>query len=161
VACDGADEPEAKQTEELQVTTLAFTDGSAIPEPFTCDGSDVSPALRWEDAEAAEYVVTVTDPDADDFAHWIVYGIPGDVHGLAEGRVRAGAIEGTNGFDKEGYGGPCPPEGDEPHRYEFTVYALDETSTARLAEGASLEDVLSAIECCVVRKGTLTGTYGR
>jgi Raf kinase inhibitor-like YbhB/YbcL family protein len=27
-------------------------------------------------------------------------------------------------FGKPGYGGPCPPEGDHPHRYLFTVFAV-------------------------------------
>jgi Raf kinase inhibitor-like YbhB/YbcL family protein len=27
-------------------------------------------------------------------------------------------------FGSAGYGGPCPPVGDHPHRYLFTVHAL-------------------------------------
>jgi hypothetical protein len=27
-------------------------------------------------------------------------------------------------FGAPGYGGPCPPEGDHPHRYLFTVFAV-------------------------------------
>ena len=29
-------------------------------------------------------------------------------------------------FGKPGYGGPCPPEGDHPHRYIFTVFAVNQ-----------------------------------
>ena len=27
-------------------------------------------------------------------------------------------------FGRPGYGGPCPPAGDHPHRYLFTVFAV-------------------------------------
>ena len=37
-----------------------------------------------------------------------------------------GAIESRTDFGTDGYGGPCPPQGDKPHHYIFTVYAVDE-----------------------------------
>jgi Raf kinase inhibitor-like YbhB/YbcL family protein len=36
----------------------------------------------------------------------------------------AGALQGRTDFGTTGYGGPCPPAGDKPHRYIFTLYAL-------------------------------------
>jgi hypothetical protein len=33
-------------------------------------------------------------------------------------------LETRTDFGKPGYGGPCPPEGDHPHRYLFTVHAV-------------------------------------
>jgi phosphatidylethanolamine-binding protein (PEBP) family uncharacterized protein len=70
-------------------------------------------------------------------------------------------VEGTNSADAIGYTGPCPPEGDDPHRYEFTIYALDDRVSERLDAGASADELLDAIECCVMSRGTLIGTYGR
>ena len=35
----------------------------------------------------------------------------------------SGAVQGTNDWGKQTYGGPCPPIG--RHRYFFKVYALD------------------------------------
>jgi hypothetical protein len=104
----------------------AFAPGSPIPERFTCDGEDVSPPLEWSDG-AAEYAVVVTDPDAGGFVHWIVTGIPAGTTGLPEGASAAdGLIEGTNGFGRDRWDGPCPPPG-KPHAYEFRLYRLPET----------------------------------
>ncbi len=36
----------------------------------------------------------------------------------------AGALQTRTDFGVPGYGGPCPPEGDHPHRYLFTVFAV-------------------------------------
>jgi hypothetical protein len=36
----------------------------------------------------------------------------------------AGSIQSVTDFGKPGFGGACPPQGDKPHRYVFTVYAL-------------------------------------
>jgi len=33
-------------------------------------------------------------------------------------------MKGMTDFGTKGYGGPCPPAGDPPHRYVFTLYAL-------------------------------------
>jgi Raf kinase inhibitor-like YbhB/YbcL family protein len=103
----------------------------------------------------------MTDPDAGGFVHWVVYSIPGHVDELEEGRLPAGAVEGVNDTNEVRYAGPCPPESDSPHRYELTLYALNRAVTSDLGEGASLDEVLVPIECCVASKGTVTGTYGR
>ena len=36
----------------------------------------------------------------------------------------AGALQTRTDFGAPGYGGPCPPEGDHPHRYLFTLHAV-------------------------------------
>ena len=56
--------------------------------------------------------------------------IPADVTelalgaGSAGGKLPAGALQTRTDFGAPGYGGPCPPEGDHPHRYLFTVFAV-------------------------------------
>ena len=103
-----------------------------IPAKFTCDGQDVSPPLRWnvslpDGSAIAAYAITVTDPDAHGFVHWVVAGIPGTVTALPEGAGNAnagnGLRQGRNDFGRLGYGGPCPPPG-RAHRYEFALYAF-------------------------------------
>lgn len=88
----------------------------------------------------------MTDPDAPGgtFVHWT--------------RWDAG-VEGENSFGKTGYSGPCPPKGDDPHRYVVTVYTL--SRPLGLSKGAKPDSVVDAIEKRSVASGSTTGTYGR
>ena len=86
-------------------------------------------------------------------------GIPARARGIAEGRASAGAVETENGFGVHGWGGPCPPQGDAPHRYVFTLYALD--APLGLDEEASPDDVRRALTGHALARGTLTGRFGR
>jgi Raf kinase inhibitor-like YbhB/YbcL family protein len=162
--CGGGDkpsEPLPKAPAQLTVTSNAFRDGGTIPKRFTCSGADVSPPLRWSDVPGGtrELAVLVEDPDADRFVHWTVLGIPPAVHGLVEGDVPPEAVETENGFGDKAWGGPCPPEGDEPHRYVFAVYAVDRP--LRLDSDASPDDVRKALAEHALGSGTLTGRFGR
>jgi Raf kinase inhibitor-like YbhB/YbcL family protein len=109
---------------------------------FGCSGGNVSPALVWNNVPAGTRSLTlqVFDPDAptgSGFWHWAVYNIPASATGLPQGAgnnaaaLPAPAFGGNTDFQDTGatgtngnYGGPCPPEGDKPHRYIFTLYAL-------------------------------------
>jgi Raf kinase inhibitor-like YbhB/YbcL family protein len=141
-----------------------FEDNGSIQPEYTCDGENISPALSWTGGQdAAEFAVTMIDPDAPSgaFVHWVLYGIEPTVDSIEQGAPPPAALEGANSSGDVGYTGPCPPEGDDPHRYVFTVYALDEKVSDDLATGATADELLSAIECCVRSQGSLTGTYGR
>src|SRR6266571_4858543 len=95
---------------------------------FGCEGKNVSPSLAWRNAPAGtkSFAITVYDPDAptgSGWWHWIVFDIPADVTSLpagvgnpASGQTPKGAVQSKNDFGKPGYGGPCPPQGDKPHR---------------------------------------------
>ena len=102
---------------------------------FGCSGANVSPQLSWSSAPAGtkSFVVTVYDPDAptgSGWWHWVVYDIPATAielaHGAGSGKAPLpdGAVQGRTDFGATGFGGACPPVGDKPHRYVFTVYAL-------------------------------------
>ena len=102
---------------------------------FGCSGANLSPELAWKNAPAGtkSFVVTVYDPDAptgSGWWHWVVYDIPATATGLAQGAgsgksaLPEGAKQGKTDFGAPGFGGACPPPGDKPHRYVFTVYAL-------------------------------------
>jgi len=74
----------------------------------------------------------VYDPDAptgSGWWHWIVFDLPAEVSALPRGigrvaKLPAGARQGRNDFGTGEFGGACPPAGDKPHRYIFTIYAL-------------------------------------
>ena len=104
---------------------------------FGCTGENISPALSWENApnSTKSFAVTVYDPDAptgSGWWHWLVFNISEKVHALKEnaGNIEKklapkGSIQSVTDFGKTGFGGACPPKGDKPHAYIFTVHALD------------------------------------
>jgi Raf kinase inhibitor-like YbhB/YbcL family protein len=104
---------------------------------FGCTGKNISPALKWEGApkNTKSFAVTVYDPDAptgSGWWHWVIFNIPANVTELPQnagdpksGSGPAGSIQSRTDYGTPGYGGACPPKGDTPHRYQFTVYALD------------------------------------
>jgi Raf kinase inhibitor-like YbhB/YbcL family protein len=125
----------------MKLTSASFKDGDYLAKDhvlstdygFGCDGGNKSPHLRWEGAppETRSFAVTCFDPDAptgSGFWHWVVVNIPASVTELpvdaASGKLPAGALQVRTDFGKPGYGGPCPPAGDHPHRYLFTVFAV-------------------------------------
>ncbi len=163
-ACTGdvSQLPRISARESIQLTTDAFRRGGTIPAQFTCDGENLHPPLGWTGGPPAEeYTVVMVDRDADEFVHWIVYGIPGHITAIEAMSPPPGASEGLNGFERVGYGGPCPPRTDRAHTYLFTVFSLRVARTRGLEPGASLEEVLEAIRCCIQARGSLSATYDR
>jgi len=160
---DEAEAPDGNVTTAITVTSPAFDEEAPIPEKFSCAGENVSPELSWDGVpvDAAEVALVVDDPDAPSgsFVHWVVFGLDPSVTALAEGEVPAGAKQAKNGAGDASYAGPCPPEGDDAHRYRFTVYALGEAVDGET--GVATDEVLDAIAESAVAKGTLTGVFDR
>jgi Raf kinase inhibitor-like YbhB/YbcL family protein len=142
----------------IRLTSQAFDDGATIPKRFSCSGEDVSPPLTIRDLpqDTRELALVVEDPNADRFVHWSVVGIPPDTAAIATGTVPPGAVQTENGFGDRRWGGPCPPEDDEPHRY---VFALD--AQLGLGGDASADEVRDALADHALARGTLTGLFGR
>jgi Raf kinase inhibitor-like YbhB/YbcL family protein len=139
---------------------------------FGCSGENKSPVLKWSGApkDTKSFVVTVYDPDAptgSGFWHWFVVDIPANVTELP---ADAGAVGGANlpkgakhvriDYGVAGWGGPCPPEGDKPHRYIFTVYALkvDKLPIPPDATAAVAGFMTNANQ---IGKASFTAKYGR
>jgi Raf kinase inhibitor-like YbhB/YbcL family protein len=144
----------------IELASSAFANGDRIPERHTCDGDDLSPPLEWTapPAGAVSLALCVDDPDAGryPFTHWLAWGLAAEAGGLGEGEPAA--AEGRNDFGAPGYRGPCPPPG-KPHRYVFTLFALD----AEPALGPSDRRVSfdEALDGHVLATAELTGLYGR
>lgn len=149
------------------LTSTAFQEAAAIPVRFSCDGADLSPALSWDAPpnNTQSFALICDDPDAPGkiWVHWVIYNISKSAKGLVEAVVPEkslpdGTRQGINDFGRIGYGGPCPPKG-APHRYVFTLYALD--TVLILDSGATKEALLRAMEGHVLSQTKLMGTYKR
>ncbi|MFQ5784344.1 MAG: kinase inhibitor [Alphaproteobacteria bacterium] len=127
---------------ELTLTSAEFADGDYLANEqvfagFGCEGKNISPSLAWNGAPGGtkSFALTVYDPDAptgSGWWHWVVVNLPADTRALPKGAGAAGgaglpsgAVQVRTDFGAPGYGGPCPPPGDHPHRYLFTIHALD------------------------------------
>jgi Raf kinase inhibitor-like YbhB/YbcL family protein len=144
------------------LTIAAFADGGLIPAKFTCEGANVSPELRWADAPAntRSFALIVDDPDAPVGTFtWVLFDIPADRSSLAEGASTVG-MAGKNDFGRAGYGGPCPPRGHGPHRYTFTLYALD-IASLKLKAGAGRREIETALRGHILAQATYLGRYER
>lgn len=151
------------------VFTLSSTSvqDDKVPREFTCDGDDKSPALLWTSPPrgTSSFALTVADPDAPGgtFTHWVLYNLPTGSSSLPAGVPKQpdlsdGSHQGRNDFGKVGYGGPCPPPG-KPHRYVFTLYALDRNLDP--PANASRSQLEAAMQGHILARGELTASYGR
>jgi Raf kinase inhibitor-like YbhB/YbcL family protein len=148
---------------EFVITSTAFDPGGSIPARFTCDGADISPELSWSGAPSgtAALVLLVDDPDARDFAHWIVLDLAGTASGALSqgiGTSPGAPTQGRNDFGRVGWGGPCPPSG--THRYRFTLYALAAPlGLSGQPDGKTVRKALDGAQ--VVDTAVLEGRYHR
>ena len=71
-----------------------------------------------------------------------------------------GSTTGRNDYGQSDYGGPCPPPGDGPHRYVFTVYALG-VDRLDVPQGATASLVGFMVNANALAKASITATYGR
>lgn len=143
----------------LIISSPAFNAGEAIPVRYTCDGNDISPALSFDNIpeQARSLALIVDDPDAPvgTWVHWVVWNIPAQTREIPENSVPNGAIQGKNSWNRNSYGGPCPPSG--THRYYFKCYALDIALT--LLPSSTKAELEKAVEGHVLAQGELMGTY--
>lgn len=158
----------------FQLSSADVKNGAFAPaqifNSFGCTGGNVSPALTWSGAPQGtkSFVLTIYDPDAptgSGFWHWVVANIPASATSIPTGASRtpkmpAGSLETRTDFGTPGYGGPCPPAGDPPHRYVFTLFALkvDKLDVTADSSGAL---VGFNTHMNTIGKATFTAKYGR
>lgn len=143
-----------------------------ISNSYGCNGLNLSPHLYWENApaETKSFAVTVLDesaPTGSGWWHWIIFNIPDTVKALEAGAgnvnlklAPAGSIQSTTALQKQGYGGPCPPQGGGFHKYVVTVYAL-KTPDLELMATTPPSTVAYLIEQNVIEKSSLVFYYKR
>ena len=164
----------------FKVTSTSFRDGDYLGADhvlsadfgFGCAGGNTSPQLAWSEAPAGtkSFAVTCYDPDAptgSGFWHWLVVNIPASVSELAldagnskSAKLPPGALQTRTDFGAPGYGGPCPPPGDHPHRYLFTVFAVSADSLPVKAD-TSAAIVGFQLNFNTLAKAAIMGLYKR
>jgi len=169
--------PVLSHAAEFTLTSPEIKAGSTLPQRFEfngfgCSGENKSPALKWDGAPEGtkSFAVTMYDPDAptgSGWWHWQVYNIPAEVSELAANAgalnstsLPKGAAQGRSDFGSPAWGGTCPPQGDKPHRYIFTVYAL-KTEKIEVPADASAALAGYMIHANMLGKASMTAKYGR
>lgn len=167
----------ALAADTMTITSPDIAPGARIADEqvfkgFGCKGGNISPALAWSGApkETKSFALTMFDPDAptgSGFWHWVVFNIPAETTGLAKGAgdpkgadAPKGAVQSRTDFGVPGYGGPCPPMGDPPHRYQFTIFAVD-VPKLDADENTTAAIIGFMLHFHTLARTTLTGTYGR
>ena len=164
IKATNTDEPPPVIT--LRLSSPAFANGDTIPMLYTCDSSNISPELHWNNPfkNTASFTLIMDDPDApmQTWVHWIVYNIPATdtslpTHFPMDSVLAGGIKQGYSSFRTTGYGGPCPP--DKMHRYYFKLYALD----AKLNVPARLTktQLLNTMNGHILAEADLMGRYAR
>jgi len=160
--CKGVEKAVEGETEmSVQLTSSAVKEGQNIPRKYTCDDQNISPPVAWSGIpeKAKSLVVIMDDPDAPagTWVHWVLFNLKPDLPGLNEGDT-GGGNEGKNGFNRVGYGGPCPPRG-STHRYFIKLYVLDRMLD--LKEGVTKAQVEEQMRGHILAQGQLMARYGR
>src|SRR5947199_9970071 len=157
------------------LTSSDFVAGGNLPDSVVlngldCHGPNISPALQWSGAPAATkgFALVLDDYEArggDGFVHWAAYNIPASATaipsnaGAVEGDMASAGRQAYNDFLKRSYGGPCPPEG-APHKYRFTVYALDLPSIDDAGTPMTWRKLRFIIRGHILGQASLTGLRG-
>jgi Raf kinase inhibitor-like YbhB/YbcL family protein len=162
------------------VKSKSFKDGDYLGQAhilsadfgFGCAGGNQSPQLSWSGAPEGtkSFAITCFDPDAptgSGFWHWVVVNIPPGVTELAldagnpkAPKLPAGALQTRNDVGTTGYIGPCPPEGDHPHRYLFTVFAVG-TDKLQVTADSSAALIGFQLHFNTLAKAAIMGLYKR
>jgi Raf kinase inhibitor-like YbhB/YbcL family protein len=166
--------PFAASAQEFKVSSNSIKNGGTI-EPdqvyngFGCNGNNLSPDLSWENPPEGtrSFAITAYDPDAptgSGWWHWVAFNIPVNARRLNEGdsgkHMPHGTIESRTDFGEKKFGGSCPPEGDKPHRYQYTLWALN-TDKLELAPRSSAAMVGYFLNKHKITSLTIEALYGR
>ena len=155
----------------MEISSSAFKDKGKIPIQYVMPGAggkNISIPLTWKNVPAGtkSFALSIVDPHpvAQNWVHWLVINIPGDVTFIEEGaskkKMPRGAAELKSSFGNIGYGGPEPPKGTGDHPYVVTLYALN-VEKLELGVNTSLSAFKKAIEGKVIESASITGMYGR
>ncbi|MBT8343047.1 MAG: YbhB/YbcL family Raf kinase inhibitor-like protein [Desulfatitalea sp.] len=172
ICCTGLGVAQAQEFTLLSDQMGGQLTNDQVYDGFGCSGKNISPALKWVHAPAStkSFAITVYDPDAptgSGWWHWVVFNIPAgsaslpaDAGNPKKALAPKDSVQSVTDFGNPGFGGACPPKGDRPHRYVFTVYALD-VEKLNLDAKASPAMVGFTLNMHAIEKASLIAYYGR
>ncbi len=145
--------------------------GAALPKRYTAEGKALSPPLVWSSVpkDTRELALLFEDVDGPR-VHWLLYSIPVKATSLPEGISKdevlsepsrlVGTIQGITDFKQSGVGyvAPVREEG-KPHRYRFTLYALD--AKLGLQPGLDKASLLVLLQGHILGRGEFIVTTGK
>lgn len=130
-----------------------------FPPTHTCDGENLSPALRLKGVAAASVAVMVFNPfekSCCSFSSWLCWNLP-PLPVIPAGIPREGrtivpvnAVQGITDHGTIGWTGPCPAPGSQI-RYHFRVYGLD--TQLDLPPGSDKHALVAAMRGHVLQYG--------
>lgn len=152
----------------LILTSDAIDADGWLSDVHARSGDETSPPLAWSGPPGiVSYALVVEDPDAprdEPFVHWLVWNIPGSLHGLPAGLDKTvepegtgGATQGLNSGGKPGWFGMAPPAGHGSHNYHFQLFGLDRR--LELAPDTPLAELVNVLKGATVAKGELVGRF--
>ncbi|MBM5781812.1 MAG: YbhB/YbcL family Raf kinase inhibitor-like protein [Pelagibacterales bacterium] len=139
---------------------------------FGCSGKNISPEISWKNAPEGtkSFAITVYDPDAptgSGWWHYLAVNIPVNYNSLPSNFGKKNSFKTTdnilqirNDFGIRNFGGPCPPQGDKPHRYIWTIHALS-VEKLEISEDATAALAGFMINANSIAKANLEAFYSR
>jgi Raf kinase inhibitor-like YbhB/YbcL family protein len=143
----------------MEIKSPAFEHGQAIPQQYTCLGSNINPPLDFVQVPPGTktLVLIVEDIDAtpNPWTHWLLFNIPASETVIKENAIPPGAAEGLANNHSLGYEGPCPKYFSGTHHYWFRAYALSDVLD--LPAATEREAVEKAMQPFILDQAALMG----
>ena len=153
--------PVARAADVLTLSSSALQDNGTLATKNACSdkqrtpncvGENVSPPLTWSNVPdgTKSFALLLFDPEGRapaGVSHMVVYGIPADVKGFAEGELSTPSDKFVGGKNLMGVGtyfGPGTPPNTDWHHYTFTLVATDLDPKA-LPPGLTREELATAL----------------
>lgn len=153
--------PAARAADVLTLTSPAIQDNGTLATKNACSdkqrtpncvGENISPPLAWSNPPEGtkSYALLLFDPEGRapaGVSHMVIYGIPADVKGFAEGELSQPSEKFVGGKNLMGVGiyfGPGTPPNTDWHHYTFTLVATDIDPKA-LPPGLTREELAAAL----------------
>lgn len=159
-----------QKSSSLRLMSDDFTEGGSFPVEYTCDGTGVSPPLRWSGAPSnTKSFVIVMDSipgplrpgevNSEKHYYLILYNIPPSTSAITKSTSGLGTV-GQNFLGKTiGYTPPCS-QGPGAKKYTFTLYALSSLLALEQSD-ATLTNLEPLLTGKVLAKAQLNVLYSR